>query len=450
MLPIQGIQRAGAQNRRFGSGVLASLAIGALLGFFLVIPAQAANAADSTATVTGTVVLGTKPMPNLDVTLVALSSSQPQSATVKSDSNGRFSFTGLVTGSVVTYTITAKYKDATFYGEGLTLTAGEVRSITLNVYPATVSAAAVKLSAWTVWLDFTGGKLAVQQDVSFTNVGSAAYTGTVPVTADNGAGLAAVMLPIAAGATKFEYLGRFQSCCSTANATTWAHVSPIAPGTTQGTVRYQTSPIDTLSFPAQFPVTTFAILVPKGSHISSPQLHAAGTETDQGVTYEVYRGGPLAAGAIVTIAVGAPPKSIEPVTWIAAVLVLLLVVLLGWLAYRRRNRRKSTGSAQSTPAARIAVPKAAVGAAHPRGNARPNPAVSRSGSAAQIPKRAPSNGLSEVGRRSDPAELADELARLDLAFEKGSLTDEASYRMIREALVQKLIAAVSADPTKLR
>ena len=435
MMPNHLFERSGSKGRRVGHGLLAILATVAVMLGEAATPAMAAN---STATVTGTVVLGAKPVPDISVTLVALSSAQPQSATVTSDTNGRFAFTGLVTGSAVTYTITAKYKNATFYGDGLTLTAGEVRNITLNVYPATVSAAAVTLSAWTVWLDFTGGKLAVQQDVAFSNVGSAAYTGTVPVTADNGAGLAAVLLPIASGATNFQYLGRFQSCCSTASAETWAHVSPIVPGTTQGTVRYQTAPTNTLTFPAQFPVTTFAILAPKGSNISSPQLHAAGTETDQGVTYEVYRGGPLAIGTIVTISVGAPPKSIEPVTWIAAVVVVLLVLLVGWLAYRRRNRRSPNGSAPNASDA------------HSNGKARSNAIPAKGGSGARAPRRTLSNGRSDVGTRSDPAELADELARLDLAFEKGSLSDEATYRMIREALVQKLVAAVSADPTTLR
>lgn len=39
------------------------------------------------------------------------------------------------------------------------------------------------------------------------------------------------------------------------------------------------------------------------------------------------------------------------------------------------------------------------------------------------------------------SDLADQLARLDLAYESGQLTDAATYAKLREGLIQKLMSA---------
>jgi hypothetical protein len=405
------------------------------------------------------------PLGGTRVSLVAMPSSGSQVTSTKTDAKGNFSFPGLTAGSAITYTATTVYQHATFTSDGVNLTVGEVHDTTLNVYPTTVSPAAVTLTSWTVWLDFTGGKIAVQQDVEYKNAGSGAYVGTVVVDVATGSGTGAVVLPVATGAGNFEYLGRFQACCSAASSGVWAHIRPIAPGNSNGTMRYEAPLTGHLSFPAQFPATAFAILVPAGIHISSPQLQPAGNETDRGVTYQVFRGGPLAAGAVISITVGAPPRTIGPTAWGAGLVVLLVIGMIVWFGYRRRNRnrpvlRPPSGSASpessqpevNSAAAKLAdapvMSSAAAKSVHGRAKPKTNERSHGKRSAPPMALALASNGASEL--HGDPAELADELARLDLAFENGSLDNEPTYRMIREALVQRLVAAVATDPNALR
>jgi hypothetical protein len=437
----------------------------AVSGLFATVPVGIAARADSSATLSGRVMAAGIPLGGTRVSLVAMPSSGSQVTSTKTDAKGNFSFPGLTAGSAITYTATTVYQHATFTSDGVNLTVGEVHDTTLNVYPTTVSPAAVTLTSWTVWLDFTGGKIAVQQDVEYKNAGSGAYVGTVVVDVATGSGTGAVVLPVATGAGNFEYLGRFQACCSAASSGVWAHIRPIAPGNSNGTMRYEAPLTGHLSFPAQFPATAFAILVPAGIHISSPQLQPAGNETDRGVTYQVFRGGPLAAGAVISITVGAPPRTIGPTAWGAGLVVLLVIGMIVWFGYRRRNRnrpvlRPPSGSASpessqpevNSAAAKLAdapvMSSAAAKSVHGRAKPKTNERSHGKRSAPPMALALASNGASEL--HGDPAELADELARLDLAFENGSLDNEPTYRMIREALVQRLVAAVATDPNALR
>ena len=57
-----------------------------------------------------------------------------------------------------------------------------------------------------------------------------AYTGKTPVTGAGDGAKAAVVLPTATGAANFQYLGRFEVCCSATEADTWVHTRPINPG----------------------------------------------------------------------------------------------------------------------------------------------------------------------------------------------------------------------------
>ena len=458
---IQRVSTEAATHRRRRVG--RRLVLLAVAGLFAAVPVGIATGADSSATLSGRVMAGETPLGITSVSLVAMTPSGPQVTSTKTDANGNFSFPGLTAGSAITYTATTIYQHATFTSDGVNLTAGEVHDTTLSVYPTTVSPAAVTLTSWTVWLDFTGGKIAVQQDVEYKNSGSAAYVGTEGVDVATGSGTGAVVLPVAAGAGNFEYLGRFQACCGAASNGVWAHIRPIAPGNSNGTMRYEAPVTGQLSFPAQFPAKAFAILVPTGTRISSPQLQAAGNETDRGITYQVFRGGPLAAGAVLSITVGAPPRTIGPTVWTAGLVVLLVIGMIVWFGYRRRNRNRPALRPQSgstspessqpemnsgavkladRPVTSSAIATSVSGRAKPKVNGRAHGKMS-------LPPMAPaSNGAAEL--HGDPAELADELARLDLAFENGSLDDETTYRMIREALVQRLVTAVATNPNALR
>ena len=252
----------------------------------------------------------------------------------------------------------------------------------LPVFASTESAAKVKTTAWTVWLDVTGDRIAVQQDVAFTNLGSAAYTGTVAVSGTTPPAKAAVLLPVAPGADHFQYLGRFEVCCSAVTDGAWAHTRPITPGGSSGTLRYEAPVAASLALRAQFPTDTFTMLVPEGTTVSSAQLSSEGTSTDRGITYKVYKATALKAGDTVTVALTTPAAATSSSGvpwWIAVVAVVVSAVAVGVWVFLRGRRPSPPPSAPSAPAApRPARPSTAKGRAR-RGAKRANGREGRPG-----------------------------------------------------------------------
>ena len=347
---------------------------------------------------------------------------------------------------------------------------------------------------WDVWVDLTATGLAVQQDVSLTNKGTAAFTGSTTVP-DAPAGLdhAAFSLPITEKADNLEFLGRFQACCSYVKGATWTHTRPISPGTSTGTLRYETPSVDRLTFPVTLPTTAFRLFVPQSLTITSSQLSRNGTSSDRGVTYDVYAAtGALKAGDTITVAVsGAPAEASSPSWWLVAVAAVLLVAALVAIALVARRRRSPAAPEQAAAAsatskaatdattrtkdkaakpqggtAPAASKKSSSGTARPASKAEPTttrtstdetPVSSQAAqvatsaaateaaaaaAAATAPAEAAAPSTRDARTRAD--ELTDELATLDLAWEKGTITDERAYQRIRESLLAQLVAEVGS------
>jgi hypothetical protein len=419
-------------------------------------PAQAAvahrSAAAGTAAIRGVVLLGVAhtPVPGATVTLHgAGSTSDPVTATGTADGAGKFEFDGLTGGSDWTYTVTTVHSGVTFSTDVIGVDAAGTATVTLPVYETTTAASPITRKDWTVWLDITGATMAVEQDLTLVNSAGTAYRTEQPLAGAPDKGNAAVLLPVSPGATNLQYVGWFEVCCDAVVGTTWAHTRPIPPGTTTGTMRYEAPTAASLFFLIDQPTTTFTVLVPQGAAVTSSQLTSAGTQTDRGTTYQVLRGGPLAAGATVTLDIGT--GSTIPWTGIVAGLGLLAIALAGiWWWRRARSARRSP---TPTPAPRA---KTATTKAKARGTATTRPAPTRStGGTASTPKPdavapTPSTGTASAHPTGeDAAVLADELAMLDLAHESGALPDDASYRRVRESLVTRLMDAMGADPDAL-
>jgi len=265
---------------------------------------------------------------------------------------------------------------------------------------------------------------------------------------------------VAPGAANLQYVGWFEVCCDAVVGTTWAHTRPIPPGTTTGTMRYEAPTPATLTFLVDQPTTTFTVLAPQGTSVTSSQLTSAGTQTDRGTTYQVLRAGPLAVGTTITLSLAAASSF----PWTAVVVTLgVLGIAAAGLWWWRRSRRtaaapavarpgKAAATSRPAPAAPAAKPvattspsaadRAATGTSAPTGSKGTTPAGSTPVAAASASERAQAGG--------DAAVLADELAMLDLAHDSGALPDDASYQRVRESLVARLMAAMGTDPEALR
>jgi len=399
---------------------------------------RTADAGSGTSQLNGTIVPpgGAKGPSGVTVTLKGTPTSGDSiTRTVVSKADGTFTFPDLA-GADWVYTITVPYQGTTFTSDPVNVQSGQTAAVKVPVFSPTEDAAKVTTTSWIVWLDQTGERLAVEQDLSYNNAGTKAYTGKDEVSGATAGAKAAVQLPIAPGAASFQYLGRFEVCCAVQD-TTWVHTRPINPGGSSGTLRYDSPVPASLSFTAQFRTDDFTVLVPKGTTISSPQLTAKGTSTDRGVTYTVYQSGALKAGDSVTVTLGAvaTASSTSPLLWVGlGVLALVGVAALVWFVRRRRAAHAAAAPSGPAPKGAKATTAKATKEPKPKPSKEPKP-VARPAAAA-APRTA-----TEV--------LAEQLAQLDLKFENGELSDEAAYRRVREQLVQQLVDEVASDPTAL-
>jgi len=414
---------------------------------------RTADAGSGTAVISGRLVA---PGPASDiggvtVTLTAVPTSGTaltRTATTKAD--GTFTFRDLAGGDW-TYTMTAPYRGATFSSDPVTVPTGQGLTITLPVFVSTDSSAKLKIASWIVWIDVTGDKVAVEQDLSYTNGGTTAYVGTTPVSGASPGAKAAVLLPIAPGAGGFQYLGRFEVCCSAVQSASWAHTRPINPGGSSGTLRYEATKPESLAFTAQFPADSLTFLVPDGTTISSAQLTRSGTTTDKSTSYTVYKSGAVKAGDAVTLSFSAPTSSDGAGTpWWLTVLVIgiLAAIVVGEILVIRRRRLRATTTAAppGAPAKPVATATPAKQVKQAKQATQPTSSTKAAAPAAATAAAARSTATVE---RSRAEVLAEELAQLDVKFENGELSDEAAYRRVRESLVQRLVETVESDPKSL-
>ncbi|MFA5891343.1 MAG: carboxypeptidase-like regulatory domain-containing protein [Actinomycetota bacterium] len=415
-----------------------------LASSFALLGASPSLAADS-ATIKGRVTNGTtsKAVPNQKVMLqIMRAGSMVSTKSATTDASGGFAFAGLESGSTWSYAVGATYRNADYVFDAAKLKAGETKSVSLLVYDPTDSAAGLKINEWIVWVDRESG-VAIQQDVRLSNTGKATYVGKA-VIAEGKKGV--VQLPLLNGAKNLQYLGRFMQCCTLVRGTTFYHTLPVTPGESQGTMRYNVASVKDMSFPVLLQTKAFSMIVPSDVKVISEQVKPGGQIQDRGITYNVYGAKDLAIGTVLKVSVdGLGRKSIP----IAAIVLLVLAALAGgavaFLKFRPRRRKtpqgaKNQGAKKVLPQKAAPVPErrpATVGirqSAGRPGDSLPKPSVTSS----------PAYGETSLGQ----AELLlEELAVLDLAFERGFVSD-AVYQQLRAVRKAELVELRSARPGK--
>lgn len=449
-------------RRRSLLAVLVSLAAAVMVAIAFLLAAGRPAFASSGSEISGKVVDATsgKVVGGLEVTLHAVrDGSETGTDTTTTGSDGRFSFPDAGGEAGTSYVLSARYRGAEYQTEAIEVALGERAGVTLQVYEPTSSPEGITQTQWTVWVDQEGEGFAVQQDVEARNDGDRSYVGSEKVEG----GHVVWDLPLTAGASNFQYLGSFIRCCGAVRAGSFVHTAPIPPGTSIATLRYSTGSLEQLSFPAVFPTDAFTLLVPASLDVRASGLTEAGKTTDRGITYQIFDASGLAAGDSVEVTLtqksggGATKSTLTTAVGLLAVLMGIAIAVF----VRRARPAPRRGNARGAPAKAGSRRRAA---RQPRPvrrgpvtarKARSAPAARRTQRLERVPvgeldeevleaeeEEAFESGLEDRGELEDVEDeedlLLEEIAALDLAFERG-LLDERRHQRLRAAAKARLL-----------
>jgi Carboxypeptidase regulatory-like domain len=424
---MKALATSGRTARRFGLVVTACV-------MFAVAPAATSIAAvtasgSGAGTIYGVVSDGTKPLANASIALTGTpDSGKSVVASIHTNARGEYSVGGLAAGSTWSYELSTRFDGALFTTGGVNVNAGQRKKLNLAVYPTTTSSAQIRLAAYQIWIDYSGNNIAVEQDMQVTNKGKSAYVTPHLVLVDNQTTPTAITLPLSANASQLQYLGQFGTCCSLNDATSWWNTNPFVPGNTSGTLRY-TAPIPrSVSFAMPFETTAVEILVPASVQVTVPGFKSSGTQSDSGKTYQVFRASNLAVGSVVSVMLGKPATNWAGLGWLAGIGAFAALVLIAAVVWWVRRRTTSAAPRSTQPA--------------PTKAPTPKPAAKKQPKPKPTPPSGPTKAPKPQARATSATwdDIADQLARLDLAFENGGITDVATYESLREGLVQRLMA----------
>jgi hypothetical protein len=359
-----------------------------------------------TTTVGGQVVHGVEEagVAGVEVALVISEEGEPEElATTVTDDEGRFRFERVPVD--VEVEVTATYERATSRSGPFVTTAAPNTDLELVVYETTDDPRDVRISSWVVWVD-RGAGVTLQHDLRVENTGDRTWLGFDPE-ADGSRTVLSV--PLHAEAFGIGFLGRFTECCATMRGTEYVHTSPLLPGRTLGTVRYAVESTDRLDLTTRLPVDSLVLMLPEGVTATGPALERTGEIESRGNAYGVYTAEGWQPGEEMAVRLQGLDAARTPWWWFVAAAAggLLAAAAVAW---RWRRRRSSA----AVPSERGAEGSPAPGA----------PAVAAAVSA-------------EL--------LLEELALLDLARERGLITEEV-HQALRAARRSELHAAATAAP----
>jgi hypothetical protein len=340
-----------------------------------------------------------EPVADLEVVLTRLATDEEATlATTRTDSDGRFAFDDVDTDHELQVVTT--YDGATYRSPAPPAGGVEPTTLEIEVFDGTDAADDVVIASWVVWVDQHHG-VAVQHDLQVENRGERTYLGEAP---DGNGARAVIAVPLAPEATALRFLGRFTQCCATMRGTDYVHTSALPPGPAAGTLRYTVAALDALTLPAALPVESFTMMVPRGVTVVSGELTLSGEIESRGTTYDVYTADGLDRGEVLEVGFRGLAVRDTP-AWLLAAAAGAALALAGVAGVWVRRRRGQRATSSDAPA--DAPPTTAEG-------------------------RAP------AGTALSPDLLVEELALLDVGFERGLLAREV-YEPLRAARKAELL-----------
>jgi hypothetical protein len=401
--------------------------VAALVALIVAAPSAAARAG----AVEGRVVNGTtgERLSGIDVTM-HLSSDQAEigTATTTSGTDGRFSFPAPASG-VTTFSVSATYDGNEYWTQDFSALEPPT-DVPVRVFEPTTEPKDISVASWVVWIDREATGAAVQHSLRWSNEGTRAFVGS----GTDAESRVVVQVPLAPGASNFQFLDLFLRSPGRVQGSSFVDDAPLPPGGSAGTIRYTTPGLSSLDLPVTLPTKSLRVLIPQDVEVRSAELTPSGQTTQQGVAYAIYAATDLAPGDRVRLSLSgltaAGGTQGGPSTTLVIVIGSAIVVAMGVVVVWRLGR-VGRQVRRPVPARRSA---SRVG----RGGGRERPAPARTARRPRAASNANGRRRGEPSEEDDVDLLIDEIAALDLSFERG-LLEESSYRALRAAAKRRLL-----------
>lgn len=340
-----------------------------LLVLFVPLTARAATAGNGR--IYGQVLDGSKNNTALARQSVTLQMAQNGTAqdlkSVKTDGQGNFSFTSLAISKGINYSVYLLYQGAQYNTNLLDLSTKAVQKDNLTVYDATSSSKKIAVLSDSILLhtpDAQKGIVTVSELYVFNNLDNHTYVGSL----NAGSGMPdALRFPLPHTARNVSLSTGFDGYQSVQVNSGFATSAAVPPGISQFAftfdMPYSESSYD-FDYLVVYPTVQLSLYVPTDLHAGSDTLASQGIVTADQRPYQLLRATTLSPGKevhaqldglpTVLPSFGSTSSSNTNTLWfIAALIVMALILLLTGFIYRSRHRviptAKNNGKAQAHP-----------------------------------------------------------------------------------------------------
>jgi 5-hydroxyisourate hydrolase-like protein (transthyretin family) len=304
-------------------------------------PAHPAHRADTA--ITGVVVNGTHsgaPVAGQPVTLQATGGNGAHDiASATTDSQGRFSFANLANADTSVFAVYTRFQQGLYSTGAITVENG-IQNVTLTVYDATNSDAALRITSVTALVRDPrpkNGLIGIGEFYTFHNGGATAFVGSAAPANGQPMGLLRFALP--PGASNLKLGAGFDGTQAAQAPTGFGAAATVPPGDSQFAFAFDLPYSGTERlFPlkAEYPADHILLLAPPAIRVDAPELAARGPVSSLGGQYDAYTRDALASGAELHARLWDLPSAGEPpvldflsLMALTIALGLLLAMLLG-------------------------------------------------------------------------------------------------------------------------
>ncbi len=383
--------------------------------------------AASTGRISGQLLNGSNknaPVGGQSVTLqMAQGNSARDLASVKTDANGRYTFSQLATDKSISYALYSNYLGAQYNSSIVTLAAKPVQQVNLTVYDATSSTANIAVVRATILLqkpDAQTSSVSVSELYIFRNLEAHTYVGSL----DSSHGRPnALLFSLPHTARNVTLSSGFNGYSAVEVNSGIATNAAIPPGDSQFAftfaMPYFASSAYDFDYKAIYPTVQLTMLLPPAIHGSSSELLSYGPVKSGQNSFNLFQASVLAANTEVHLELNGLPTNAPPLApvgstastfeaskaWLIILLLLAMavVMLVTGLLYRARRRPGPAASPQRRREQRQALSK---------------PQQQRGKSAPAAAKVRPA---AEQAAENEQA-LLQQLLELDKAFEAGQVS----------------------------